>query len=56
MANTKTQLKRKYHTVYQTTNLINNGIDNLRISKIDLDSYIADGWKKGMITTRWSNF
>ncbi len=47
-------IKKKWAPVKKGAAWVNNGVDNLRISKDELDSYIFKGWKKGMITTRWS--
>jgi len=33
---------------------INNGSENLRISKDMLKDYLSKGWKQGMITSRWN--
>jgi len=47
-------IKKKWAPVKKGAAWVNNGVDNLRISKDELDSYIFKDWKKGMITTRWS--
>jgi len=47
-------IKKKWAPVKKGAAWVNNDVDNLRISKDELDSYIFKGWKKGMITTRWS--
>ena len=46
-------VKKKWAPIKKGAAWVNNGVDNLRIDKIDLDSYISNGWKKGMITSRW---
>jgi hypothetical protein len=47
-------IKKKWSPVKKGTSWVNNGIENLRIGKDDIDHYISNGWKKGMITSRWS--
>lgn len=46
-------IKKKWAPIKKGAAWVNNDVDNLRISKEELDSYIFKGWKKGMITTRW---
>jgi hypothetical protein len=46
-------VKKKWAPVKKGAAWVNNGVDNLRISKDDIETYISDGWKKGMITSRW---
>lgn len=47
-------IRKKWAPVKKGAAWVNNGIDNLRISKDDVESYLSKGWKKGMITTRWN--
>lgn len=47
-------IKKKWAPVKQGTIWVNNGTDNLRIPKDHLETYISDGWAKGMLTSRWS--
>lgn len=47
-------IKKKWAPVKKGAAWVNNGINNLRILKEEIDAYIAKGWKKGMITSRWS--
>jgi hypothetical protein len=47
-------IKKKWAPVKKGAAWVNNGIDNLRIPKNEIDSYISKGWKKGMITNRWN--
>jgi hypothetical protein len=42
-------IKKKWAPIKKGVVWINNSIDNLRISKNEIDIYIAKGWKKGMI-------
>ena len=46
-------IKKKWAPVKKGAAWVNNGIKNLRINADDLNSYISQGWKKGMLTTRW---
>jgi hypothetical protein len=46
-------IKKKWTPVEKGCCWINNGKNNLRISKDMFGSYISQGWKKGMLTTRW---
>jgi hypothetical protein len=46
-------IKQKWAPVKKGTLWVNNGINNLRISKEEIDAYMHNGWKKGMITSRW---
>jgi hypothetical protein len=46
-------VKKKWSPIRKGATWINNGVDNLRIDDADLDSYISNGWKKGMLTSRW---
>lgn len=32
---------------------INNGKRSIKVKIIDLDSYLSNGWKKGLLTSRW---
>jgi hypothetical protein len=47
-------IKQKWAPVKKGSTWVNNGINNLRILKNETDTYITNGWKKGMITSRWS--
>lgn len=47
-------IKQKWAPIKKGSTWVNNGIDNLRIRKNEIDNYITNGWKKGMITSRWS--
>lgn len=47
-------IKKKWAPVKKGTAWVNNGTDNLRISKEEIATYTSNGWKKGMITSRWS--
>jgi len=47
-------IKKKWAPVKKGSAWINNGVENLRISKDVLSDYLVNGWKSGMITTRWN--
>jgi hypothetical protein len=47
-------IKKKWAPVKKGAAWVNNGVDNLRIPKEEIDVYISKGWKKGMITSRWN--
>lgn len=47
-------IKKKWAPIKKGAAWINNGSENLRIPKDDLEDYISKGWSKGMITTRWT--
>lgn len=47
-------IKKKWAPINKGSMWINDGIENLRISTDEVDNYISKGWKKGMITSRWS--
>ena len=47
-------IKKKWAPVKKGATWINNGTENLRISRENLEDYISKGWIKGMITSRWS--
>jgi len=47
-------IKQKWAPVKKGSTWVNNGTNNLRILKNEIDTYITNGWKKGMITSRWS--
>lgn len=47
-------IKKKWAPVKKGAAWVNNGVDNLRIPKEEMDVYTSKGWKKGMITSRWS--
>lgn len=47
-------IKKKWAPVKKGSVWVNDGINNLRVSKDESDTYISKGWKKGMITSRWS--
>lgn len=46
-------IKQKWAPIKKGNTWVNDGITNLRISKNDIDIYIQNGWKKGMISSRW---
>ena len=46
-------VKKKWAPVKKGAAWINNGINNLRIDTNELGIYISNGWKKGMLTSRW---
>jgi len=46
-------VRKKWAPVKKGACWINNGTSNLRIDKTEIESYISNGWKKGMITSRW---
>lgn len=46
-------IKKKWAPVKKGSFWINNGKENLRISKDKLPEYLDSGWIAGMITTRW---
>lgn len=46
-------IKQKWAPVKKGAAWVNDGVNNLRISKDEIDTYISKGWKKGMITSRW---
>jgi len=46
-------VKKKWAPVKQGAVWVTKGSNNLRIDKSELDSYIANGWKRGMLTSRW---
>jgi hypothetical protein len=46
-------IKKKWAPIKKGSIWVNNGIDNLRIPKSEINFYINKGWKKGMITSRW---
>jgi hypothetical protein len=47
-------IKKKWAPIKKGAAWVNNGVDNLRIPKEEIDVYTSKGWKKGMITSRWS--
>jgi hypothetical protein len=47
-------IKKKWAPVKKGAAWVNNGVDNLRISKDEINNHISNGWKKGMITSRWN--
>ena len=47
-------IKKKWAPIRKGAVWVNNGSTNLRIDKSKLNTYIADGWKRGMLTSRWS--
>jgi len=46
-------IKKKWAPVKKGALWVNNGSANLRIDKSKLDTYISNGWTKGMLTSRW---
>jgi hypothetical protein len=46
-------VKKKWAPVKKGATWVNNGSNNLRIDKNELDVYISNGWSKGMLTSRW---
>jgi hypothetical protein len=46
-------IKKKWAPVKKGAVWVNNELNNLRIDKNELDSYLSNGWKRGMITSRW---
>lgn len=46
-------IKKKWAPIKKGACWINNGTSNLRIDKTEIESYVSNGWKKGMITSRW---
>lgn len=47
-------IKKKWSPVKKGSSWVNNGQENLRLAEDKVDNYLANGWKKGMITSRWS--
>lgn len=48
-------IRKKWAPIEKGNCWINNGEENLRIPKNSLQSYIDQGWSRGMITSRWKN-
>lgn len=46
-------IKKKWAPIEKGNCWINNGEENLRITKNSLHSYLELGWVRGMITSRW---
>lgn len=46
-------IKKKWAPVKKGSTWVNNGTTNLRVGTPKLDTYISNGWKKGMLTNRW---
>lgn len=47
-------IKKKWAPVKKGSSWVNDGTSNLRINNTEIEIYISKGWKKGMITSRWS--
>ena len=47
-------VRKKWAPVKKGNCWINNLHENLRIPKDELEKYLSNGWKKGMITSRWN--
>ena len=45
--------KKKWAPIKKGLVWVNDSTHNLRIDKSELDVYIDNGWKRGMITSRW---
>ena len=47
-------IKKKWAPVKKGAAWVNNDINNFRVPKDELDIYISRGWKRGMLTSRWT--
>lgn len=46
-------VKKKWAPIKKGATWVNNGTTNLRVANSEIDTYIVNGWKRGMITSRW---